>query len=112
MKLKNIFREVLTNKSRVEFRERTGRVMDEKEERLLQTIVELQCTKRGPKITTAAAQFEFRLLDSIGYRLLKQSASLARKNGLVLVGANHLVAGLRHVHGDKKTLDCVSLLKL
>lgn len=111
IKLRHLYGVQLTISSKQSFLENYGREMNESELKLLDEVVSMQCAKRGPKITTIGAQFKFRLCDRIALDLLKQSAQMARRNGLILLGVDHLVASLRHKHGDKKAQQILKMLK-
>lgn len=101
----------MMDSTKAAFLEKKGREMNENELKILNVVISKQCDKRGPKITTVGAQFKFKILDSIALDLMKYSALMARRNGLVLVGVDHLVSTLRHKHDDESSLECIKLLK-
>jgi len=100
----------MANSAKEAFLEKNGREMNERELKILKVVISKHCYRRGPKITAIGAEFKFKICDSIALDLMRLSAQLSRRNGLVLVGVDHLIATLRHTHGDKSTLNCLKSL--
>lgn len=109
--LKSAFERHLTSETKRIFEQSYGRQMNSEETKTMRYFIETQCKRRGPKISKSALEFQYKIMDFIGYEMLKRSAELSRRDGLVLVGVNHLIIFLRNLHGNKKTLEHVNLLK-